>query len=518
MQVWEHSSTTLSGDGVTLPHPNSVQNWEDNMTTWPNITYSKICSYYLQSMAIDGKAMDNLKSSEAYQYLHSNKVGCVMSYRHGSFVYLKANVEPSQCLNNAWHNGWVLVTEAGEVKTAGCTCVAGPGRSCSHSAAILWKVENAVRQGKTGRACTDGQNQWNAGFKRNAGQRKMKHVRFKRHNRKDLFQLPPTSQPSSSTPEAVKKVRLFRSHEEWRNNALASPMAELFNCPGNSLLKLCINADTSSITDPTPRPRLHLLTHDEHHTPLACVKCKTFYDEYINMSTAQLEEIEKVTKAQSKEQVWHDARRVRITASTARKVPIRSTTAPDKFLSEHLHPSFRGNAATRKGAEGEELARDYLETLGHSIETKGLVVCEKEPWLAASPDGVINKDILLEIKSPVMGNKSLTEFLETKNCEITTVANGHRVDYHIACNGPKGYYMQVQIGMHCTGFQHSKLVIWNKTEHLEIEVPYDQAFVQEHIIRLRTFYFTHMLPKIVDDFVEGKLQFCSKYLIVLKPK
>lgn len=183
---------------------------------------------------------------------------------------------------------------------------------------------------------------------------------------------------------------------------------------------------------------------------------------------------------------------MRVTASTARKVPIRSTTAPDKFLSEHLHPSFRGNAATRQGAEGEELARDYLETLGNSIETKGLVVCEKEPWLAASPDGVINKDILLEIKSPVMGNKSLAEFLATKNCDITSVANGDRVDYHIACNGPKGYYMQIQIGMHCTGLQHSKLVIWNKTEHLEIEVPYDQGFVQGHITRL-LFHFISLL-------------------------
>ena len=140
MLAWDHGSTTLTGDGVILPHPNSVQNWEDNMTMWPSITYSKICSYFVQSLAIDGKAMNNLKASEAYQYLHSNKVSCVMSYKHDRFVYLKANVEPSQCLNNAWHNAWVLVTEAGEVKTAGCTCVAGPGRSCSHSAAILWKV------------------------------------------------------------------------------------------------------------------------------------------------------------------------------------------------------------------------------------------------------------------------------------------------------------------------------------------------------------------------------------------
>lgn len=141
MQAWEHGATTLTGDdGVTLPHPHCVQNWEDNMQTWPSVTYSKICAYFIESMAIDGKAMDNLKASEAYQYLHSSKVNRVLSYKHNCFVYLKAMVEPSQSLNNTWHNAWVLVTDSGDVKTAGCSCVAGPGRSCSHAAAILWKV------------------------------------------------------------------------------------------------------------------------------------------------------------------------------------------------------------------------------------------------------------------------------------------------------------------------------------------------------------------------------------------
>lgn len=67
-------------------YPLTVQDWEDNVTTWPNITYSKICAYFVDSIAIDGKAMDNLKASEAYQYLHSNKVGCVLSYKHDRFV------------------------------------------------------------------------------------------------------------------------------------------------------------------------------------------------------------------------------------------------------------------------------------------------------------------------------------------------------------------------------------------------------------------------------------------------
>lgn len=369
-----------------------------------------------------------------------------------------------------------------------------------------------MRQGKTGLACTDGQNQWNTGGKRNAGQHKMQDVCFKRHKRQQLHQ-PSTSQSSSAIPTPAHEARLFKTHEEWRKSALASSLADFFTSPHDSLLQLSFDADTSAqCVDKAPSPSL--LPHDEHHTPLACVKCSTFYNKYIKMLTTQIKEIEQSTRAQSKEQLWHDMRRVRITASTAKNVPVRLTTAPDKFLSNHLHPTFHGNAATRHGAESEELARQFLQDQGYSIETKGLVVCPGEPWLAASPDGVINKDMLLEIKSPVIGkNKSLTETLAAGNCEIKPMANG---EYYLTCNGPKGYYMQVQLGMNCTGLRHTQLVVWNKTEHLELQVPLNQAFVQEHVARLRTFYFTHMLPKIVDDFVEGRMVLCSKYLNIVK--
>lgn len=189
-------------------------------------------------------------------------------------------------------------------------------------------------------------------------------------------------------------------------------------------------------------------------------------------------------------------RRVGNTASTARKVQ-------PEFLPVHRHPTFRSNDSTRHGAEVEEQARQFLKTQGHTIKTKGLVVCPAEPWLAASPDGVINKEML--------GKKLLTEALATKKSEITPLANGQ---YILASNGPKGYYMQVQLGMHCTGWPvHSVLVTWNDTKHIEIQVPFDEDFIQRRISRLCALYFAHMLPKIIDC-VKGSLQLCNKYLSI----
>ena len=137
--MWEHQLSQLRQDGITIPLPNNIKGWEDDVKKWPKITYSSIFSCFLNSAASDGEAMNNLKSSEAYQYLHSNKVGRVL-LKEIAGHNLKGDVEPSQSLKVAHHRAWVLVSSSGEIQTAGCSCVAGQGRSCSHAAAILWKV------------------------------------------------------------------------------------------------------------------------------------------------------------------------------------------------------------------------------------------------------------------------------------------------------------------------------------------------------------------------------------------
>ena len=140
-QDWHHLSTQLVKNGaLTIPHPSTVQTWEDDMTKWPNVSCANLLLYLTDSTAVDGNRAEALKSVLAYQYLHSEKVGRVLIHKQNSFVYLKGSVEPSQCINNEAHKAWVLLTEDGSIETAGCTCVAGPGRVCSHAAAILFKV------------------------------------------------------------------------------------------------------------------------------------------------------------------------------------------------------------------------------------------------------------------------------------------------------------------------------------------------------------------------------------------
>ena len=175
------------------------------MKRWPLVGYKNIFNYLVLSVGVDGEAMENFWSLDAYQYFHASKVGAVMFNEPASdMCFLKAEVTPrqagivqelcksrggrpglsvltsllvtvdvkiywtvlrhwsqlvpiicqltsedikhqliiiiSQAVKATKHTAWVLVTSAGVVETAGCTCIAGQGESCSHAGAILRKV------------------------------------------------------------------------------------------------------------------------------------------------------------------------------------------------------------------------------------------------------------------------------------------------------------------------------------------------------------------------------------------
>ncbi len=146
------------------------------------------------------------------------------------------------------------------------------------------------------------------------------------------------------------------------------------------------------------------------------------------------------TTVQSASQLWHDARKLRITASTAKRVPKRPTTNPKKFLNEYFYPAFKSNTATKYGKENEGNIIQLLKSRGHAVERRGLVIHPEHPWLAASPDAILDSTKLLEIKCPFKSSKSLTQFLNRPNGDIRSLGEGQ---YVILPDGKHGYHLQV---------------------------------------------------------------------------
>lgn len=229
------------------------------------------------------------------------------------------------------------------------------------------------------------------------------------------------------------------------------------------------------------------MPHTEHSTVLTCRKCLTFYKTYVQLSPGQLEKLSRETQTQSESQLWQDARKLHLTASTAKRVPKRSTTNPQRFLSEHLHPSLLAILPLNMGKLTKTI--QLMEDKGHTVDP------DHHPWFGASPDGLLDSSQLLEIQCPLKGSASVAEFLSQPTGDIRCLEDGQ---YVILPNGPRGYYLQVQLTMMCLGLQTCNLVIWTPSEHLELDIPSDEAFTDTHIKHLENFYFSQMLPTLVD--------------------
>ena len=87
----ETSDAVRSSGGEMLLHPSLITEWMDDMRRWPPVMYGDIFNYMVLSVGVDGASMKNFKSTEAYQYLHSRKVGRVLLHKlDAKKLFLKA--------------------------------------------------------------------------------------------------------------------------------------------------------------------------------------------------------------------------------------------------------------------------------------------------------------------------------------------------------------------------------------------------------------------------------------------
>lgn len=106
------------------------------------------------------------------------------------------------------------------------------------------------------------------------------------------------------------------------------------------------------------------------------------------------------TRRQNECVEWHLHRKKRLTASFFGKIcKLRPKTSRAKTVSSILYGSFSGNDATKYGIQNEENAKSTLSNiLNKTIRPSGLIINNNIPFLAASPDGIIDEDSLVEIK------------------------------------------------------------------------------------------------------------------------
>ncbi|KAK2180565.1 hypothetical protein NP493_437g00005 [Ridgeia piscesae] len=195
----------------TCPYKIPAGSWIDDPTKWPGIEWPDVAYYLIETPGVfTRESMRNRRSLEAHNQFESGWVKTVRYFKptDSPHCILKADVIPSQRVNDTPHHPWVGLHEKDRVVTAAhCDCMAGLGESCSHVAALLFKVEAAVRLGYTRRACTELPCYWNNDFVKKVKPAPVHSIQFyKKSATKTVSQRNRYATPSIATDREKKQL------------------------------------------------------------------------------------------------------------------------------------------------------------------------------------------------------------------------------------------------------------------------------------------------------------------------
>lgn len=209
--------------------------------------------------------------------------------------------------------------------------------------------------------------------------------------------------------------------------------------------------------------------------------------------------IESETVSQAKSTEWMNIRRIMLTSSNFGVICRRKSKFP-KLVSQ-LFKSNNMNATTamKHGIIYEDVARERLEeTLNIKVKKSGLHIDPNNNFLAASPDGLIDKDGLVEIKCPhscweedidsCIVNRKVKCFSYNKKTKEISINKNHQ------------YYHQIQGQMNICGKSFCLFVIYTGTDIKITKVLVDRNFWEGSMLpKLKSFYFDHFLLELADS-------------------
>ena len=150
-----------------------------------------------------------------------------------------------------------------------------------------------------------------------------------------------------------------------------------------------------------------------------------------------------------------------------------------------LYSKFSGNQATRWGLSQEKATpQQYIQwkvqhgSPGVSVNTEcGLVIATDHPWLAATPDGLVNvpqvlpSQGLVEFKNPhSRKDQFITHIVLNKKLICLSYKNTSGA---LSLKHSDTYYHQMQMAMFCTSKEWCDFVVWTVVdlyvEHIRFE-------------------------------------------------
>ncbi|CAC5388039.1 unnamed protein product [Mytilus coruscus] len=134
----------------------------------------------------------------------------------------------------------------------------------------------------------------------------------------------------------------------------------------------------------------------------------------------------------------------------------------------------------------------YEQDFGRSPVNCGIYVSKSHPFIAASPDGIIN-DTVVEVKCPFVAKDKM---ISPKTIPFLLYNDGK-----LMLNESHNYYYQVQGQMFCTNLKNCHFVVFTLQEVQYIHIKRDDIFIQNMVEKLEDFYKTYFRKAILQKFL-----------------
>ncbi|XP_014675880.1 PREDICTED: uncharacterized protein LOC106815870 [Priapulus caudatus] len=201
------------------------------------------------------------------------------------------------------------------------------------------------------------------------------------------------------------------------------------------------------------------------------------------ISDDEINKIEENTRDQSASKLWKAERSKRITAS--RFGSINKATARQN--SKLLAASIIGQRSlttryTSHGIKYESVAvKNFEKASGLLVKRCGLFVDKEYPFLAATPDGVVDDQIILEVKCPFVAknymiNETTVPYLKRECNGKLTLSTSH------------DYYAQVQGQLRCSKREQCYFCVFTLKDFKIFTIKRNEKFIDDMLQKLKLFY------------------------------
>lgn len=236
---------------------------------------------------------------------------------------------------------------------------------------------------------------------------------------------------------------------------------------------------------------------DDHEMETKCKELMSKLQEEVNNSQKRCQ-LERNTVGQHENELWRSSRMNRLTASNFGKVIKRKkTTLCHNIVKVLVYCKDIQTPAILFGRLNERNAiKKYEEKYSVNVQKCGLFVSESEPYLAASPDGLVGDEGIVEVKCIHKIGESTLLLAAAKRGNICLEV---KKDGKLQLNRKHNYYFQVQGQLNIADRNYCDFIVFSNTDFFVERIERDMKLWNDKMLPvLQRFYYQCMLPEIVD--------------------